>query len=176
MKRPIMSGSWRDYSTVDPRRIRDLWGGVPRNLAVDLGKSDLVVFDQDLELEQPDQVLTALYASQTLTLASMNRELPHWYFRQPTDRPIGNSVWAGGDVKGAGGYVVVSKHEAILDAEIKEVPPVLIISRAIADRRGTGRRLNVTDDKGPVDVGQVAKYLGISPATVQAVLDATRSR
>ncbi len=176
LKRPVMAGSWKDYSTNNQREIRKMFGMERRfHLAVDLGKSGLVVFDQDLELDQPDQVLKALHDADTLTLASINRELPHWYFSQPHGRPMGNSVWAGGDVKGAGGYVVVSKHEAINEAPVAPVPPVLVVSRAVADRRAIPSE-TVEDgvdgpEDGQVDVDTVARYLGLSTALVQAVLE-----
>ena len=179
LKRPVRAGSWKTYSTDHPDEIRGLWTDRRYHLAVDLGKSKLVVFDQDQELSTPNQIYTALQDSDTLTLRSINRGMPHWYFRQPAGRPIGNSVWAGGDVKGHGGYVVVSKHEPLNDAPIADVPAVLVVERAVADRRAIRsqplNRIGGDDPRrGPVDVGAVARYLGVSPLEVQVVLDATR--
>ena len=179
-KRPVRAGSWRAYSTNDPDAILDLWAGRRMHLAVDLGKSGLVVVDQDRDV--PPEELAQLEEAGTLTLRSINRQMPHWYFKNPGT--IGNSVWAGGDIKGTGGYVVVSRHEPILEAPIQHYmeDKVLQDSATILgvtqrdDRdkqpyrrysKGLFTRTAALDEE--INLELVASWLGVPLADVEAV-------
>ena len=114
-KRPPHGFKWREQSTSDPTVVENLWEAYPgMGVAIDIGKSGLVVIDADRH-GGPDGVdaFEALAASH----GGLPRDTPrvltagcgeHYYFRN-VDPPLGNSAGslpAGIDVRGSGGYAL----------------------------------------------------------------------
>jgi hypothetical protein len=137
---PSLTGpnSWPHVSTSDPVQIAQLFHDADPTAQLsagcDCGKSGLYVIDiDDIEafrspitpLEQQIRDIVAPFLNdpgshQTLILRSVTRGLPHVFFRQPTPVEshllVRNRSFSFGDVKAAGGYVVISDRDPIRTA------------------------------------------------------------
>lgn len=123
-KHPLTRGSWREASTNDAAEIKRLWimvGGAAY-VGVDCGKSALLVVDVDDPEAVPLALLRILEANPTLTMRSLNRGQPHYYYRAV----LAGRTIPGGDIKGVGGYVLASPDHELEDREIAEIPVALI--------------------------------------------------
>ena len=115
-KKPLIQ--WREGSSADPDTINSMPWDAATGVAVDCGKSGLVVIDID-RLEAVPVLADALGWDPTgdeTTIAKTGRGGYHIYY-QAGDKAVRNSaskVVPGIDVRGDGGYVVLppSKHES----------------------------------------------------------------
>ena len=115
-KHPRDGFEWRKRSSSDESLVRNIWGNSNEAVAIDLGKSGLVVLDADRHDPSADGVLAIQELANCnggIDHASPITETPnnglHIFFRNLTDAPLGNargSLPAGIDVRGNGGYVV----------------------------------------------------------------------
>ena len=141
-KHPRGVKNWREESTTDPAAIRRWWGKWPdANIAIDTGKSGLLVLDADAYKDT--------YAGGSL-LSETDEQTPtvltggggqHLYYRLPPGKAWGNATGTlptGIDIRGAGGFVVApgSLHASgrhyeweldygFGDLPIADVPPAL---------------------------------------------------
>lgn len=118
-KRPYLEGGWRNYSTRDPNQIHIWWAKEPAAaVAVDCGKSDLLVIDLDRNHSNGADGVAAFdeIAKQHGGVPDTPRIFTpnggqHLVFAAPSDEEFGNSTGslpAGIDVRGQGGYVIAS--------------------------------------------------------------------
>jgi P4 family phage/plasmid primase-like protien len=116
MKKPFPFFLWRERSSNDPEKIREMWREYPEGIvAIDCGKSGILVVDGDRHKAEIDGVANwrslfdvfggAEFQPPIVQTASKGE---HWYFGQPADRaPLRNSVGENGiDTRGDRGYVV----------------------------------------------------------------------
>lgn len=138
MKLPAKGLPWTSAATNDPSEVMNLWAlhgtpvpelGGPRMacVAVHVGKSGLVVLDQDQDLstiegENADLWRAAIAESETLTLRSCTRGMPHYVYRQRDGQLVDIQNWAAGEVKSQNGYIFVSTHEPLVVGEAKVIP------------------------------------------------------
>jgi len=115
-KTPLVE-SWPRDSSSDPAVVEKMWEKYPDALiAIDCGKSNLLVVDQDRHDGGMDGVAffsevavkhDYSHTGPAVKTASGGR---HFYFCQPDDQRLGNSAGAftgyGIDVRGSGGYVI----------------------------------------------------------------------
>lgn len=113
-KIPFPSFSWRDESTNDPERIRDLWAAHPgANVAVDCGKSGLIVLDIDAKNGVDGYAsLDALHKQVDFSTDTVSEKTPsgglHMFYKM-NGTIIKNSagkLGPGLDIRGDGGYIV----------------------------------------------------------------------
>lgn len=137
-KRVDFPGNWRE-STNDRVRVRELFGPDVSGIAIDTGKSGIVVVDVDLG--------NGKFGLQNLRDAGV--ELPvspsrvrtwsggfHGYFRQPEGQPIGsgsNKPVSAVDFRGMGGVVfapptTVSDVASGVVGEYTEIAPILAVA------------------------------------------------
>lgn len=138
VKLPAKGLSWTQAASDDPNIVRGLWdtygtlvtgtGGVKvACVAVHVGKSGLLVLDQDKDLTDSEideswRTILATKASETLTLRSCTRQMPHYVFRQRDGHLVLNQLWPGGEAKAQNGYIFVSDLEPLNDTSVKVVP------------------------------------------------------
>jgi putative DNA primase/helicase len=109
----VVRSRWQDKSTRDPKVIAAHWSGTDHGIAVDLGRSGLVVIDVD-HPEMLPEWLTNVLAAAGARYQSTRPDTPgrgHCVFRQPPGRVIGcgkgRLAGMGLDVKGDGGVIIV---------------------------------------------------------------------
>jgi len=195
-KRPVFEESWRRYATCDPDEAAELFRraslitGQPQHLvAIECGKSGIIVVDADLVGWESDvEWRRALDEPGSLVRASLTRGTPHWYFSQEplTNRwwtmgddarerylsergLIGTGKWPYGDIKGVGGYVVLSSRPVIRQAAI--VAPsaeLLALLRSCSALGGSYTHTVMLSDLDawldsldghPISVGDVDKFV-----------------
>jgi hypothetical protein len=120
-KEPYPFFQWRARSTNNPDEIRALWREYPHAaVAIDCGKSELLVIDPDRKPGEPDGVAAwrELFELKQLLHGPVEPPPPviatanggeHVWFRQPTEVKLGNSEGSlpeGNNVRGVAGYVV----------------------------------------------------------------------
>ena len=107
--------SWREASSNDPAIIKSWWRRNPHALvAIDCGKSSLVVIDADRHGAIDGVALLKELMGSDLTvfgcpIVKTARDGLHLYFAQPESEKFGNrrgALPAGIDVRGQGGYVI----------------------------------------------------------------------
>jgi len=124
-KTPLIS-SWRESSTYDPELISQWWRRHPHALiAIDCGKSDIIVIDADRHSEEVDGVanLQEILGSDLAIVGCPIVETAgnglHLYFAQPHQDRFRNSRGAlppGIDVRGDGGYIIAPGSARLLGA------------------------------------------------------------
>ncbi|PND54349.1 hypothetical protein CRM90_28465 [Mycobacterium sp. ENV421] len=109
----VVGARWHDKSTRDPAMIAALWAGTDHGIAIDLGRSGLVVIDVDYPEMLPEWLRNELKSSGA-PFQSTRPDVPgrgHYIFRQPAGRRIGcgkgGLAGMGLDVKGDGGVIIV---------------------------------------------------------------------
>src|SRR6266851_1990826 len=169
-------GRWSRDSTSSPDVIRAALSCGLRNLAIDCGKSDCLVIDED----RPgafDEYAQSVGRVVPVTFTVTTAKGRHLYFRQPPGAPLGNRTGALSgrsiDVRGRGGYVVGagSVHQAGVlyvpedaTAAIRPAPHWLV--RALRSdphrlsRQGPGSRYGSAQGRLR---GAVATVLGAMP-------------
>ncbi len=143
MKLPAKGLGWTSHASNDPEVVRHLWNTYPEPVAalgrarvacvaVHVGKSGLVVLDQDADIDKLTSDAAAEWRTalaspecETLTLKSCTRGMPHYVFRQRDGQVVEIQDWVAGEVKAQNGYIFISNHEPAVDAEIKVIPDVL---------------------------------------------------
>jgi hypothetical protein len=154
-KAPYRVGRWSVESTRDAEQIKRWFRDPEIGVAIDCGKSGLVVLDGD----HPD-LLIEWAGEENLTGAPSwqgNRLRRSWIFRQPEGEPVGCPIRTFGEVKGAGGYVVAppSPHPISGDYQwlVEGEPPVLpaVLAEKLATGAG-GRASTLVEDATPEQV------------------------
>ena len=119
-KEPFPGFKWRERSSNDPARIRQMWlEHTDGAVAIDCAKSDLFVVDGDRHKAEIDGVANWRQLFELLggtTVLPFIVQTPsngeHWYFRQPAGRePLRNSeglIADGVDTRGIGGLVLAA--------------------------------------------------------------------
>ncbi len=150
---------WASEATTNERQIKEWWGGWPKaNIAIDCGKSGIVVLDIDSykdiceagDLDIDDDTVRVLTGGGGL----------HLYYQMPQDKRYGCSkgkLPLGVDVKGGGGYVVApasmhksgTRYEFECDhgpdeIEIKKLPEYLREKLDAAQPNGPVPEVNFT--------------------------------
>ena len=167
-KPPRPGCMWQSESTSDPEGVRALWGSTGLwVVGVDCGKSGIFVVDIDRPeaVDSEWQELLDHASSRTMTRRSVSRGLPHIYLRQPAEDTVLSSVLPFGEVKGAGGYVVVSSRAPLLDVPVTGAPATLL------DRmtRGTMKIKTRTGHRARTSPDEVETVLGA--LSIEASLD-----
>ena len=138
-KEPFPGFKWRERSSNDPARVRQMWLEHPDGaVAIDCAKSGLFVVDGDRHKAEIDGVanwrqLFELLGGTTfppfIVQTPSNGE--HWYFRQPAGRePLRNSeglIADGVDTRGIGGLVLAGgamTEAGVYRMATGELPPV----------------------------------------------------
>lgn len=105
---------WHTKSSCDQATLAAWYAGTADGIAVDLGRSGLVVIDVDMPESMPGWLQTALSESGSPYQATRT-DTPgrgHYLFRQPSGRALGcgkgKLAGCGLDVKGTGGVIVVA--------------------------------------------------------------------
>jgi hypothetical protein len=130
--------SWVKASTDVPDVLARMFGRGPRNLAIDAGRSGLLVLDEDAPGEL-DRLCTDLKVSVPVTFTVSTGKGRHLYLRQPADLPFGNGVGRLAaykiDVRGRSGYVVGpgSVHATGRRYEVIEPAPVAPVPTWLSD-------------------------------------------
>ena len=190
-KHPRGVKNWREESTTDPAAIRRWWGKWPdANIAIDTGKSGLLVLDADAYKDT--------YAGDSL-LSETDEQTPtvltggggqHLYYRLPPGKAWGNATGTlptGIDIRGAGGFVVApgSLHASgrhyqweldysIDDLPLADVPTWLADILDGAAKRcsfTTGRRWDGTTTTTAPDLDALR-----IPASLRALIDQAAPR
>lgn len=156
-------GSWRNASTRDPATIRDWWTGSAwrgASVAIDCGKSGLVVLDGDGEAGVQALHELAKAGMPTGSAAATPGGGQHWFYAADPEHPISidssGKVAPGVDVRGAGGFVIAAPSRdwrgsyewadrPLYWDGLDQVPSVII------DRMGAQRasELQLSDFDGP---------------------------
>lgn len=113
----IVGNDWSAQSSTDPQQIVAWFAGTDRGIAIDCGRSGLVVIDVDHPEFVPESLSRELDAApcQATRDVSVAPGRNHYIFRQPEGRRIGCSTgelgggW--GDVKGWGGAIMADPSE-----------------------------------------------------------------
>lgn len=116
VKKPMPGVFWRQQSTTDAVKIRGWWKRWPEAaVAIDVGKSGLVVVDADRHGDDDGVSAIAALMEENqfdpngVPIVATPNSGTHWYFRQPEGEALGNgrgALPAGIDVRGAGGFVL----------------------------------------------------------------------
>lgn len=127
---------WQDKSSRDPEQIVAWWAGTSDGIAIDIGRSGLIVIDVD----RPDMLPEWLWRSMIQSGAPYQQTRPnssgrgHYVFLMPKGRRIGNGkgelTGMGLDIRGAGGVIIVSptvhpdggEYKWLTSGEIPEMP------------------------------------------------------
>lgn len=148
---------WQDKSSRNPQVIAAWFIGSSDGIAIDLGRSGLIVIDVDHPELLPEWLQTAL-AESGAPYQSTRPDAPgrgHYVFRQPEGRRIGcgkgRLAGMGLDVKGAGGVIIAQptahpvggEYRWILTGEIPALPAELADKLGSADTRESA----ATDDE-----------------------------
>lgn len=112
---------WRIESSSDPDAIALMWHGKRLFLATDCGKSEITVVDVDDHDRLDPKVARTVVEYPTLVLPSLNRKLPHHYYRGVTR----STRFNGGDLISEGKYAVLSGEPPIQDRPIAALPDEL---------------------------------------------------
>lgn len=109
-KHPRLS-DWETEASNDPEQIRRWWHKWPTaNIGLAVGKSGLVMFDQDTYKENYDGAeLFTLADRQTVTQLSGRGE--HWIYQMPAGKAYtnaNNTLPKGIDIRGIGGMIVLA--------------------------------------------------------------------
>lgn len=169
-KPPRPGCRWLDESTADPEGVRALWGSGLWVVGVDCGKSGVFVVDIDRPeaVDREWQEVLDQASERTMTRRSVSRGLPHIYMRQPDGDTVLSSVLPFGEVKGAGGYVVVSSRAPFLDVPVTGAPPALLARMTrgtMKIRTRTGHRARTA----PEEIAVVLGSLSIEPSLDESV-------
>jgi hypothetical protein len=101
--------AWSQQATTNPKLITTWFTGLPRNVGVHCGKSNLVVIDED-RLDAFQQYAAEHGAAIPPTFVVTTGKGRHFYFTAPEGRQLGNEAGAlkpyGIDVRAGNGYVV----------------------------------------------------------------------
>lgn len=138
LKLPAKGLRWASAATADPEEVRRLWqtygtliegtgGKRVACIAVHVGRSGLLVLDQDKDLATmegpvPETWRSVLAETNTLVLRSCTRQMPHYVFRQRDGQSVCIQDWVAGEVKAQNGYVFISSLAPYASAETKVVP------------------------------------------------------
>jgi AAA domain/Bifunctional DNA primase/polymerase, N-terminal len=159
----VVGHCWPTKSSRDPAVLAAWFAGTDHGVAIDLGRSGLVVIDVDRPEDLPGWLVTALTESGA-PYQSTRPDVPgrgHWTFRQTEGRALGcgkgKLAGCGLDVRGAGGVIVVQptihpcggEYRWVVTGEIPALPD------AIADKlsNGSGDRQSAATD------AEVRKYI-----------------
>jgi Bifunctional DNA primase/polymerase, N-terminal/AAA domain len=132
----VVGAQWQTKSSRDPAVLAAWHAGTDHGVAVDLGRSGLVVIDVDRPADLPAWLVTELTES-AAPYQSTRPDTPgrgHHIFRQPDGRTIGcgrsGLAGCGLDVRGVGGVIVVEptthpsggEYRWITTGDIPELP------------------------------------------------------
>ncbi len=150
----VVGNRWQDKSTRDPKVIAALWPGTDRGIALDLGRSGLVVIDVD----RPELLESWLETTLNGSRAPYQSTRPdtagrgHYVFSQPPGRRIGcgkgGLAGMGLDVKGCGGVIIVEPTQHPEDGGayrwITPIGPVPVLPDSIDDKLGEAGKANAS--------------------------------
>jgi hypothetical protein len=90
-KKPTVRGNWREYSTNDPATIGKWWSIRANHLvAIDLGKSDLLILDGDLHPNADGEVLALFPGAFALASNALQNKRPKAHPATTQPVPIHN--------------------------------------------------------------------------------------
>lgn len=122
-KQPLVRWGREDGSVPgwDLPRLRSTWvaSGGSASVGVDCLRSGLVVFDVDRD--PGPEWREMLEATDTLTLRSCTKGMPHFVMAQRSDVKVAEGTFSGGEVK-ATGLIVLSRLSPINNGPIRKVP------------------------------------------------------
>lgn len=153
----------------DLPRLHATWvlAGGSATIGIDCLRSGLVVFDVDRD-PGPDW-REMLEATDTLTLRSCIKGMPHFLMAQPSDVKVAEGRFAGGEIK-ATGLIVLSCLRPLNEGPVRRVPDEILrhVTTVQADLWGHQRRgLGRTDRTSSFDLDT---WLDDTPSDDQRIL------
>ena len=176
-------GSWDEAASAEAGAIEAMWAGCDSSdpgrhlVGVHCGKSGIFVVDEDDPLALADEKgsrwAAVLDGCETLIRRSLSKGLRHWWFRQPAGSIVTSGTFHFGDVKGDGGYVVVSTAPLYRDRPMAEPPAALLdlLAGRLVERRKGWKAGGTGHTGAPVEPWDVEAALAELEAEIPVVVD-----